>query len=887
MSPLAWTVCALVAAVPGGERPRAVLEGRILDGAGAPVGGAQVTLRLVGTARHATSGPGGEFAFDDVGATRARVRVEAHGFAPAERRVRLEPGLRSRVTITLLPGLRDEVTVTARPGVPRPVGDVIELATVAARHELDRRAGNVLPLLMREEPGVHVQQTSTSQGSLFVRGLTGQQVVLLVDGVRFNTATFRPGANQYLAYLDPESVQTVDLVHGPGSSVFGSDALGGALNVLTVRPAVAVGPSGLAGRVTAAAGSADISTGVAARIHGRWSRWALDGGASARRVGDLRAGQGLDSRSVATRLLGLSSRLLGDRLRDTGYRQYALDLGVLTRLGAEQELLARYQRGRQVGASRYDQLDGGLGNLLHRFDPQALDLALVRYTRRSSGPWRDVSATASYNAQQDDRTFQNVNNTRLGLRSPIVEEQNQSRVLGFQLRASGEAGARHSFALGLDAYDEGERARRRELSWSPATSGFTTAVEVRPRFPDGARYRSLAAYARDEVRLADGRVNAMAGLRVSQFRFSQPPSTGVPLFETSLGDITWELGASWAIRPGLRLTSRAGRAFRAPNVNDFAGIGVSGLGFEVSPDEARSLKGATARGGIVSPVGSLDAETARSYELGLRFSSPRARAAVAGYQSTINGSIERRTLLLPQGTVGRLVGGQPVLRQDVSGAVFTPLSATPVFVRVNGSAARFRGVEAWVETSLPGRLRFSANAAAVHAAERGSGRPPNVENGVPPASGFASLALEPRGRRAAWAEVYGLFARPQRRLSDNDLQQARIGGMRTRDEIMAYFANGAVARGLVTNGVLVATGETVEEVVRRVLGDPSARVPLFTRHPGFRTLNLRAGFSPTTRTSVTLVLENLTDASYRTMGSGVDGPGRSATLRVGIGFGRR
>jgi hemoglobin/transferrin/lactoferrin receptor protein len=56
-----------------------------------------------------------------------------------------------------------------------------------------------LPLALRDVPGVHIQQTTSGQGSPFVRGLTGQQVVHLINGVRFNNSTFRPGANQYTA----------------------------------------------------------------------------------------------------------------------------------------------------------------------------------------------------------------------------------------------------------------------------------------------------------------------------------------------------------------------------------------------------------------------------------------------------------------------------------------------------------------------------------------------------------------------------------------------------------------------------------------------------------------------------------------------------------------
>ena len=124
----------------------------------------------------------------------------------------------------------------------------------------------------------------------------------------------------------------------------------------------------------------------------------------------------------------------------------------------------------------------------------------------------------------------------------------------------------------------------------------------------------------------------------------------------------------------------------------------------------------------------------------------------------------------------------------------------------------------------------------------------------------ADLRWEPLGRRF-WVETYSLFAGAQTRFSDNDLQQARIGGVRTRDEITQFFNNGAVARGLARGGVLLETGETLPQVLRRVLGYR------FGEH-----------------TRLTFILENVFDKNYRTMGSGVDAPGTNAFVSLARNF---
>ena len=81
-----------------------------------------------------------------------------------------------------------------------------------------RRYANILPQALRDVPGVHIQQTTSGQGSPFVRGLTGQQVLHLINGVRFNNSTFRPGANQYTALIDQDFADRIEVVRGPGST---------------------------------------------------------------------------------------------------------------------------------------------------------------------------------------------------------------------------------------------------------------------------------------------------------------------------------------------------------------------------------------------------------------------------------------------------------------------------------------------------------------------------------------------------------------------------------------------------------------------------------------------------------------------------------------------
>jgi len=112
---------------------------------------------------------------------------------------------------------------------------------------------------------------------------------------------------------------------------------------------------------------------------------------------------------------------------------------------------------------------------------------------------------------------------------------------------------------------------------------------------------------------------------------------------------------------------------------------------------------------------------------------------------------------------------------------------------------------------------------------------------------------------------------------------ARIGATRTRTSIANYFNGTATDLGLVRNGVLVQTGETLAQVQQRVLGDATS-APLFTSAPGFVVLGARAGVRLSTHLGAIVIGENLTDRNYRLYGSGADSPGANVQFRLQAHF---
>ena len=108
--------------------------------------------------------------------------------------------------------------------------------SVLQSKDIEKLASRATPDILSNIPGVFIQKTNLGGGSAFVRGLTGNQTLLIIDGIRFNNSTFRYGPNQYLNTIDPSIISKVELLKGSGSVQYGSDALTGVVNFFTLHP---------------------------------------------------------------------------------------------------------------------------------------------------------------------------------------------------------------------------------------------------------------------------------------------------------------------------------------------------------------------------------------------------------------------------------------------------------------------------------------------------------------------------------------------------------------------------------------------------------------------------------------------------------------------------
>ncbi|MDX1981476.1 MAG: TonB-dependent receptor [Bryobacteraceae bacterium] len=769
------------------------------------------------------------------------------------------------------PPLRSEITVTAVRGASGEAETSTSAVATADRLDFAVRPIPTLGNALDGAPGILVQQSTVGQVSPFLRGLTGYQVLNLIDGLRLNNSTFRSGPNQYLAFVDPSQAARVEAVMGPTGAQYGSDAMGGTIQVLTPDSRYTDGPLETHGEFSLWGGSADTSVGGVGQLSIGTRRLSWLAGGTMRSFGDLRPGGGADSRQVLRRLFGLSDSqvrgMLGSRMVGTGFDQFGLHTKLAARVRDDQLLTLWYQRSGLGSVQGYKDLWGGLGRMESLFDPQGMDFAYARYEKLKLGWLDSLSGTFSVNEQRDGSLRQNLRAT-----DAVTVDDSTVRALGYVAQGSGRLPGRQTLVFGADVYDE-RVGSFRQIRQSVA----------RPLYPDGSRYRTYGWFAQDAVELVPGKLRALLAGRLTRIGFrtfaAKNPGLGVADSSDTFHNFTYQTSLSWQVTRIVGLHVLAGRGFRAPNLNDLGALGLNDLGYEIPASEAAGALMGLSAGENALPggrtVSSLSPERLRNYELGLTLRNDRLYTRIQGFHADLYDPIVRRTLLFPASAVPAALAGlevRPIAQtaaQQALGVITVATAFDPRAVKafVNDGRSRYYGLEWQARYAFNSHWRAFANYSYIAGRDLFPNR--NIRR-LPPQQGMLSLRYD----RKWWLETRVLAAGAQQRLSGGDLDDERIGASRRRQDIADFFAGSRIAP-YISGGRFTPTGETLTEIQNRVLPgvDNSTRVPLYTSTAGWMMMEVRGGVPLGERLQLTVGVSNLLDRNYRTHGSGVDAPG--------------
>lgn len=452
--------------------------------------------------------------------------------------------------------------------------------------------------------GVFVQKTTHGAGSPFVRGLTGNQTLLLIDGIRLNNSTFRFGPNQYFNTIDAFTIERVEVLAGGGAVQYGSDAIGGTIQVLTSD--VQFG-QGLLGAGTLRYASAGMERSM--RIEGGFGgqKVAVRAGITRRRFGDLLGGKNTGFQSPS------------------GYDEMDYDLKGKWLLEKNLVLTLAHQQVSQQNVPvffRY-QLDNFALNI---FDPQKRRLTYAKLQRQSeSAPWKEQTLTLSYQNTEEGRQSQrNGNVTRR-------YENDKVKTWGLNLNNRSDFGQKTSLNTGLEFYRDVVLSERYDLNTQTNATRYSRGL-----YPNNATMLNYSLYSLLQTQIGK-RLTASGGLRYNGFVIDIPDET-IGTSRLTPKALVGQAGLSLALASHSRIFGQLSSGFRAPNVDDLGTLGIVDFRYEV-------------------PTNSLRPEQSLTKELGYKLQTPRATAVVAYYHT-------RLTDLITRVKTSQIIGGLNVYQKE-------------------------------------------------------------------------------------------------------------------------------------------------------------------------------------------------------------------------------
>jgi outer membrane receptor protein involved in Fe transport len=223
------------------------ISGTIKDQNNAAILGASVTALNIASSQKltVTTDASGKYEFTGLRDGSYRITASANGFADSAETIVLSGGaVESKDFELSLGGIKDVVSVTAGKGSDRLAAEIPQVITVASAEQIEQRVPRSTFEVMERAPNIGSIETNPARERPRLRGLSSNRLLVVIDGEKLNNPRTDVGASgQPIQVVDPSQLESVEVVAGSGSSLYGSDSIGGTINLITKRPTLS--PDGL------------------------------------------------------------------------------------------------------------------------------------------------------------------------------------------------------------------------------------------------------------------------------------------------------------------------------------------------------------------------------------------------------------------------------------------------------------------------------------------------------------------------------------------------------------------------------------------------------------------------------------------------------------------
>ncbi|TBW27838.1 TonB-dependent receptor [Gramella sp. KN1008] len=484
--------------------------------------------------------------------------------------------------------------------------------------------------LLESTGQVYVQKSQLGGGSPMIRGFATNRLLLTVDGVRMNSAIFRSGNLQNVISIDPMMVESTEVILGPGSVVYGSDAIGGVMNFYTLKPKFSFNEgTSYSGNIYTRFATANNENTVHADVNVGRENWAFRTGVTYSDFGDLRMGEhGPDDYlrpDYAVRRDGEDVMVENEDplvQKPTGYHQLNLLQKIKYMPAKDWDFNLGLVYSNTSDFPRFDRLyrkrDGVLRSAEWYYGPQTWFLGSLNINHRSDSEFYDkVQFTGAYQFFAESR-----NDRDFGKPILFTTEENvdaYSANLDFE-KVFFESKFFYGFEYVLNNIDSNGSFRNIETK---------EIGETASRYPDGSHWQSMAVYSSYQWKILE-ELSLQTGIRYNHIlvdatfedRFYDFPFEEADI---STGALTGSLGINWRQNDFVGWRLGLSTAFRAPNIDDIGKI------FDSEP------------GSVVVPNPDLKSEYAYNAELGADLNlSDNIRLDLTGYYTYLDNAMVRR-----------------------------------------------------------------------------------------------------------------------------------------------------------------------------------------------------------------------------------------------------
>ena len=491
--------------------------------------------------------------------------------------------------------------------------------------------------LLGTKGGVFIQKSQMGGGSPMIRGFSANRVLLVVDGIRMNNAIYRSGNLQNVISLDANTIESTEIIFGPGSVIYGSDAIGGVMSFNTLKPRLSTTKEfDTSQRISTRYSSANFEKMVHGSFNFGSKIWAALISATFTDFDNLRMGSNGPDEYLRPEFVEVESFNGTDKIiqndnpniqKFTAYNQFNLLSKFRYRPSENFEMILSAHHSQTSDIPRYDRL------IVYRDDA-------LRYGDWYYGPQKWTLFSGQLQHQKDCIFFDKVNvltGYQLYTESRHDRDLNRS-ILGHRQEDLSIFSLNLDFGKSFDKNNElfyGVEGYINKINSFGISENLINneTEELASRYPDNSNYGSFAGYLSYKFNLKE-KLILHVGSRFTHTYLNgdfDPTFYTFPFSGFSLKNsaINGNLGLVWHPTQDWQINTNVSTGFRSPNIDDVAKV------FDSEP------------GNVVIPNPDLKPEYARNFEIGIIKSySHKARIEITGFYTRLKDAMVRREFSL-------------------------------------------------------------------------------------------------------------------------------------------------------------------------------------------------------------------------------------------------